>query len=297
MWVDIGMLSFRNLKAIPRKRAALALVLAFSSIPLHLFYNAAVFQIATYSEYNITVIDHGSHAFDTLVILSNTTEPGNTFRNLSNAQWKQTYDTKFVADHGDLFLAIDRIAFSTSNLPTAPYTDDFLPLYIKKGSQEIIRNLTIESADWIRYDYSTGISVDGGIPVSMRVTQVFAKTIEPRSRIQISLYFMVTVITFNLLKLVIMLRVLLTDKHDYIVTLGDALATFLKHPDPVTEGKCMYGKEEMMYHLGHAPHYAKGEEKNIEEYFSARLAGMWLPQRKPYFSFITYDRQVFLALL
>lgn len=35
-WVDIGLLSFRNLKAIPRKRAVLALVLAFSSIPLHL---------------------------------------------------------------------------------------------------------------------------------------------------------------------------------------------------------------------------------------------------------------------
>lgn len=35
-WVDIGLLSFRNLKAIPRKRAALALILAFSSIPLHL---------------------------------------------------------------------------------------------------------------------------------------------------------------------------------------------------------------------------------------------------------------------
>lgn len=35
-WVDIGLLSFRNLKAIPRKRAALALTLAFSSIPLHL---------------------------------------------------------------------------------------------------------------------------------------------------------------------------------------------------------------------------------------------------------------------
>ena len=35
-WVDIGLLSFRNLKVIPRKRVALVLLLAFSSIPLHL---------------------------------------------------------------------------------------------------------------------------------------------------------------------------------------------------------------------------------------------------------------------
>jgi len=35
-WLDVGLLSFRNLRAIPRTRAALWLVLALSSIPLHL---------------------------------------------------------------------------------------------------------------------------------------------------------------------------------------------------------------------------------------------------------------------
>lgn len=35
-WFDVGILSFRNLRRIPRQRVALSLVLAFSSIPLHL---------------------------------------------------------------------------------------------------------------------------------------------------------------------------------------------------------------------------------------------------------------------
>jgi hypothetical protein len=35
-WLDIGLLSFRNLRAIPHRRVALWLVLALSSIPLHL---------------------------------------------------------------------------------------------------------------------------------------------------------------------------------------------------------------------------------------------------------------------
>ena len=35
-WFDLGILSIRNLRRIPRQRAALALALAFSSIPLHL---------------------------------------------------------------------------------------------------------------------------------------------------------------------------------------------------------------------------------------------------------------------
>lgn len=35
-WFDIGLLSIRNLRAIPRRRTAICLVLAISSIPLHL---------------------------------------------------------------------------------------------------------------------------------------------------------------------------------------------------------------------------------------------------------------------
>lgn len=255
-------------------------------------YNAAVFQIATYNEYNITMINYESQAYNDL---NNTA--GGTFRNLSNAQWKQVYDTKFVSGYGDLFLAIDRIAFSSSNLPTSPNINDYLPLYIEKGNQAIIQNLTIESSDWIRYDHSTRNPVDKIIPISANVEKAFAKIIPPMSRIQISLYFMVTVIAFNLLKLVIMLWVLFTDKHDYIITLGDASATFLKHPDPETCGKCTYGKEEMLYYLGHMPYYVKGDEGLIEEYFSDRLAGTWLSRTRPYFAFISQDRQVFFALL
>jgi hypothetical protein len=35
-WLDVGVLSFRNLRYLPRKRVALCLLLGFSSIPLHL---------------------------------------------------------------------------------------------------------------------------------------------------------------------------------------------------------------------------------------------------------------------
>lgn len=38
-WLDIGVLSPRNLRLISRKRAALCMALALSSVPLHLWYN------------------------------------------------------------------------------------------------------------------------------------------------------------------------------------------------------------------------------------------------------------------
>jgi len=231
------------------------------------------------------------------LVISNDTQPNHTFQRLSNAQWKNTYDTKFVSDHGDLFLAIDRIAFNTSQLPTSPNISDYLPLYIEKGNQATIQNLTTESSDWIRYDYSTQSPVNITMPISVNVEKAFAKIILPQSRIQLSLTFIATVIAFNFLKLAIMLWVLFTDKRDYIVTLGDASASFLKRPDSITRGKCLYGKEEMLYSIGHIPYYAKGDEDSTEEYFSDRLAGTWLPRTRPYFASISRDRQVFFALL
>lgn len=257
-----------------------------------------MFQIATYNEYNITLFDFRSHTYETLVRLSNETLPDHSFQNMSNSQWIQAYNTEFVSDHGDLFLAIDRLAFDTSSLSSIPSNISFfLPINIEKGNQKIISNLTAESSEWIRYNYSTSPKAGSGDSVSMHVKQAFAKTISPLSRIQISLYFMVTVIALNLLKLAIMLWVLFTDKHEYIVTQGDALVTFLKRPDLATRGKCTYGKEEMLYHLGHVPYYPKREEKTMGDRWTDRLAGTWLPQNRPYFDSVTYDRQIFFALL
>ena len=254
-----------------------------------------MFQIATYNEYNVTIVEYGSDAYSTVARMSDKTSPEYAFQSLSNSQWSKTYNNKFVSDHGDLILAIDRIAFPTGGLRSIANLSFYLPISLEKGNQEIIGRLTTGSSDWIQYQYPpTPQTVN---IVSMSVGQAFAKVISPQSRIQISLYFMITVIVFNLLKLVIMLWVLFTDKHEYIVTQGDALATFLQRPDMTTRGKCTYGKDEMLYHLGRAPYILNREEKMIEDRFSDRLAGKWLPRERLYFDSITHDRQIFFALL
>ena len=252
------------------------------------------------------MIDHRSQKYDDLMVLSNeTADQTPSFQKLSNTKWNQVYNTKFVSDHGALFLAIDRIAFGTSDLPTIANIDDYLPFYIEKGDQSVIQDLTIESPDWIQYSNSENSLVPNGtnpqdrngIPISASVKQAFAEIIRPQSKIQISLYFMVIVIIFNLLKLGIMSWVFFTDKRTYIVTCGDALASFLKHPDPVTRNKCMYGKEEMLYCLGYVPYDANGEENYVENNLSSTLAGMWMPQPRRYIAFLSQDRQVFFGLL
>ena len=56
-WLDIGVPSPKNLGYIQRSRAALWLVLAVSSLPLHLFYNSAVFTQVSASQYRVFVVD------------------------------------------------------------------------------------------------------------------------------------------------------------------------------------------------------------------------------------------------
>ena len=249
------------------------------------------------------MIEHGSEEFGSVLKISDYgVETGQTiqFQMLRNDRWKQAYDTKLVSEYSDLFLSIDRVAFDTSNLRYLPEfinISDYLPSDPAKGSQELIQALTYESTEWISfYNFPSNASV--GSPIdSMRVNHAFAKKSTPQSKIQVSLHFILIVIAFNSLKLFIMLWVLFTDRRDYIVTLGDASATFLKHPDPVTRDKCTYGKEEMLYCLGHVPYHPKREDELLEEYFSIRLSGKWLPQRRHYLTFISRDRQVFFVLL
>jgi hypothetical protein len=56
-WVDIGIVSFRNLTRIGRKRSAAWILLALSSVPIHLLYNTAVFKTLDANSYTMVLTD------------------------------------------------------------------------------------------------------------------------------------------------------------------------------------------------------------------------------------------------
>ncbi|KAG9744120.1 hypothetical protein KCU73_g8233, partial [Aureobasidium melanogenum] len=61
-WLDIGFLSTRNLRHIDRKRLKLWFILAVSSVPLHLFYNTAVFKYTVALEYDASAVSNLTNA-------------------------------------------------------------------------------------------------------------------------------------------------------------------------------------------------------------------------------------------
>ncbi|KAI0099946.1 hypothetical protein GGR51DRAFT_534244 [Nemania sp. FL0031] len=56
-WLDIGAPSLRNLRYIGRWRLASCIVLAFSSLPIHLIFNSAVFQALASNDYSVAVVN------------------------------------------------------------------------------------------------------------------------------------------------------------------------------------------------------------------------------------------------
>lgn len=85
-------------------------------------------------------------------------------------------------------------------------------------------------------------------PLEIHVVHAFARNASQRSRIQISLHYLAIVIAANIFKLLVMASVLLMDHghSKYIVTLGDAAASFLASPDPTTKGKCLLEDEKLI---------------------------------------------------
>lgn len=55
-YLDIGVPSVRNLRAIPRSKVLLWWALGLSSIPLHLMYNSAFFKSLVTNDYNILTV-------------------------------------------------------------------------------------------------------------------------------------------------------------------------------------------------------------------------------------------------
>lgn len=249
-------------------------------------YNAAVFQVTAYGPYEVTLVFNGSESW--LKLRSNTAE----YQELSNPQWQDIYSSKKVSGYGDLVLVIDRLAYPASVKSlhsTAP-----LPI----GSYSDTSELEMGPCDWIKWtgffvnEYYTDNPGSDGLA---HVAYAFGQKTERVSRLEMSLVYLLIVIAFNTLKLAVMLWTLATDKHNYLVTLGDAVSSFLERKDAATMDRCTLNRDETLFALGFYP-YGHLLDDELET-TALRIQGMWLPQEREYFAEVGWDRKAFYILL
>lgn len=277
-WLDVGILSIRNFFPIERKRAFLGLLLALSSAPLHLFYNAAIFKVTTAHGYKLDFVNSS----DTTVL-----SHLNSTSNLTEDIWKSRYSTPYALDTGDLYLVVDSIgllvnfvgehppcfsappnitnALGILNSTTGIQGGQIQFAYLSRNPQFSFcdgssftwpqsrkMNLSEPSGlpQLLQYGSGTWISnKDPGtiLPAPFHIAYGLAVPSSNVSEVQISLHFMVVVVVVcNTLKLVVMVWTLKTSLCFQLVTVGDAIGSFLENPELGTLGMCILDKDAVL---------------------------------------------------
>lgn len=248
-WLDIGIMSIYNLRGIALKRVALWCVLGLSSIPLHLFYNATVFQTVTTNLYLPIEVTSG---FILSPLSDNYTSSGVIYINeeamrlkklgdmgalikLDNLACINTY-TEQVQTQGSVLLVIENstsIVYGSGGFSTA-YTDwvcgdQDLPCDISPRTEALRSN----PAEWRPGD------------TQRTVSYCLSEHVPDKCKVQSTLYLTILVTALSLAKAIIMLSLPLGVKESPLMTIGDAIASFLWRPDLSTENMCLVSKQDM----------------------------------------------------
>jgi hypothetical protein len=219
-----------------------------------------------------------------------------TYVRLQYTDWQSLYRDKYVTKYGDLYLGIDSVAFGVPFNQTAAFApiSDHLPREVSlvgfknhpsfgdgwKLSQRVfasqLPNGDIES-------------VNETMPLAVHIKEGLTIDNGRNSLIQVNLYFMIVVLSFNLFKLIIMVSVLVMDQSEYLVTLGDAAASFLERPEQLTYGKCTLETDDLFSSYKSS---SKVDESNVSdgEGVATRLHGAWQPRSRRYCSSIGFDK-------
>ncbi|KAI9782505.1 MAG: hypothetical protein M1839_004991 [Geoglossum umbratile] len=233
-WLDIGLPSVRNLWRISGSRVAMWWCLALSSVPLQLMYNSAVFTTLGASEFNILVVapefmENGpfttvnspiSYA-DIMEIRTNATNPHSNFRRVGKNDCIKEYGGEFLTAVGDL-VVVTTLHDSTNSL------------YKSIPANTLIKEVPVLLSGEAKYY--------GDIAYCM------SAQVEEKCKLQFSLYIMVIVILCNLVKSATMGLAVWKQRIPTLVTLGDAVSSFLETPDTFTEGMCLVTKSDISDH-------------------------------------------------
>ena len=250
VWLDIGVPSVRNLRRITPFRLVLWLLLAASSLPLHLLWNSAVFSTLSSQDY---VVVAASPDLSKIAGLNwSAPVPGmdnfegtmnyplQSFRNaaswdkLDNEPCIKAYGQEFVSARGDLLLISSGMNASVPLEAVASSKDSLQPyswICSESGTCNI-NSVLVQSANWTITTYADATCL---------VQHCLSKPVEERCMVQFSVFIMIIVIGCNFLKASCMLSTLWLQKSQPLVTLGDAIHSFLKSGDPTTENMCLAG--------------------------------------------------------
>ncbi|GAB1740943.1 hypothetical protein NU219Hw_g6013t1 [Hortaea werneckii] len=270
-WLDIGIVSVRNLWRIDWRRTVLWWALALSSVPIHLLYNSAVFKTLAANEYVLVIankdfLQGGEFA-------PYYTWNGSTPAVMNIYEYQRTRDVQLrLTEHEDYRNETEVHNLTTSEC-IASYGTSFLSEYRNviaiTSAQGNQTNNTVfwttrssggsgsQSYSWICWDADNKPFVSGCDMGTVRETPsdwtlarykidyCLAQVAQPHCKLQFSIHILATVIVMNACKSICMFLALWRQKSAALVTVGDAMSSFLDQPDASTEGCCLMAKTDL----------------------------------------------------
>ena len=279
-WLDIGIPSIRNLRRISRRRLVLWWLLAGSSIPLHLMYNSAVFSTLAARSYGAFLgpndIARGpSQRWSYVYSNGQQSLDISTFEVLDNKKCIEEYSQAYVAAHKNVVIISSTEAIGNniqiitpSNFayygPTQPYCWMCPTTIVYVGAQsrqncDVNKALsdagewTLSSKFFFNSSYQRHHSIQSTstgleqLNIDYSVDYCLSERVQERCKLQFSLAILIVVMACNLIKAICMFLVLRTQESPPLVTLGDAIASFLEFPDRFATGNAVEGKSRFWF--------------------------------------------------
>ncbi|KAH7162072.1 hypothetical protein B0J13DRAFT_579937 [Dactylonectria estremocensis] len=250
IWLDIGVLSVRNLSNIGGPKAILWFLLGISSVPLHLI-------VANTEGLPARVADEEAppaNATEYLDDIKNTQSPlgsamkekfGN-FEKLSSNECISKYAQDFITgrrtlistasnatDEGPFAYGYQYLATRSFNVIVGEYRPyDWMCFGLSDFQNECYSSQDLKSSSYL------------WTPWYFPVKYCHSEIVEENCAVNASQPIILIIIVCYLVKLIIMTMMAFGFKEQPIVTLGDAIESFLDEPDSTTEGFCLLSADE-----------------------------------------------------
>lgn len=305
VWLDIGIPSIRNLRFIAWKRRALWIALCISSIPLHLVYNSTFYAAIATNNYNVLYAtpDFVTGAeYDTVrfpdskaLNVSGFQANASTWHRFSNRDCIRTYAFDFITEYKNVIAIVSNTSDADSS--------SLLDVYINELPSSMDFSPKYDAFSWICNDtieYPTLLNSSPAVPCRERSREIeqYANTRwnsggydvayclaqkikDPDCHLHFAPHLMGPVVLMNIVKCLVTFYVAFRLHDAPLITLGDAIASFIKRPDPATRGMCLATAKEMSHQFSAATHHTpvlrtKAFDDKRYRWYHVITRGQWI---------------------
>ncbi|RMY36204.1 hypothetical protein D0865_13702 [Hortaea werneckii] len=305
-WLDVGVISMRNLWRIDWRRTVLWWLLGLSSVPIHLLYNSAIFKTLVANEYVLVVaskdfLQGGDFApfysspkledfyltyrwtdFATVENILRWAESGYEdftveldedryqairgvqlefsendryadeakIHNLTTSECMTAYGTSFLSEYRNVVAITSARGNQTNNTMLWSETVRLNSQHVSYG-QVLYEWICRDAQDaWKQYVWkcNVGAASQNASNWTIHYHQIdycLAQATQPRCKLQFSIQILATVIVMNVCKFICMFLTLWRQRTATLVTIGDAMSSFLDRPDSLTKNRCLMGRIDL----------------------------------------------------